>query len=141
MIDFIPYGFLPYYPHMSVADTLIWERYMRKEPKAFDQVSYDVPVGAGAEFDMTAGGILGEGIKKLYQRKIDVVAMKDGRTYLVELKPRASTASIGQIKGYAALFKRDHKEYPNPTLILLTDSLVPEMDFLTKEEGIEMRFA
>lgn len=135
--DFVAYGLLPWYPHMSATDSVIWERYIRAYPKAFDRVSYDVAVGAGAEFDVTAGGILGPGIKKLYQRRIDVLGEKDSRLWIVEVKDRASTSAIGQILGYGSLFKRDHPEHANVGLRLVTNAQLPEMDFLLQKTGIE----
>ncbi len=126
--DFVAYGRLPWYPHMAVADAAIWERYL----------AYDVAVGAGAEFDATAGGLMGPGINKIYQRKIDVVAVKLTTLFLIELKPRATTAAIGQLQGYATLFKRDYASYGEPRLRIITDSLMPEMQFLADQAHIEI---
>ncbi len=136
MIDFIAYGRLPYYPHMSVADTLIWERYLQEKPAAFDAVAYDVAIGQGAEFDATAGGLLGPGINRLYQRRIDVLAKKGDSLFIIELKPRASTAAIGQVQGYGTIFKRDYPEFKDVQLLIITDSLMPEMQFLAEGAGV-----
>lgn len=139
MIDWIPFQVQPWYPHMSPADTAIWSRFIAAHRDAFDAVAYDVPVGEGAEFDVTAGGVLGEGIKKLYQRKIDVLARKGDKRYVIELKPRASTAALGQVKSYVRLAERDIPELRGAAPMIITDALVPEMEFLAKEEGVELR--
>lgn len=138
---FIAYGFLPWYPHMSVADTEIWNRYIRANPTAFDSVAYDVAIGQGAAFDTTAGGVLGGNIGRLYQKRVDVIAKKDEWLYLIELKPRASTAAVGQIQAYAAIFERDYPEYKNIKLLIITDSAMPDLDFVAERGGVEVRIA
>lgn len=129
---------MSWFPHMGPNDAIIWARFILADQTFFEKVCYDIPVGQGAEFDVTAGGILGEGIKKLYQRKIDVVGVKDSTVYIVEVKPRATTAAIGQVKGYVTLFKRDYPEYKNVLPMIVTDSLMPEMQFLCDEEGVRI---
>lgn len=138
MIDFIAYGILSYYPHMAEADAIIWKRFISAYPNAFERVAYDVAVGAGAEFDTTVNPATGGNVGRLYQRRIDVVAQKDGNTYLIELKPRASTAAIGQVVGYKKLFDRDFAELAPVKMLIITDSLLPEMEFLAKDAGVEM---
>lgn len=140
-LDFIAYGLLPWYPHMGPADAAIWARYVAANPKAFEAVAYDVPVGAGAEFDVTAGGILGPGIKKLYQRKIDVLGRTPSGLVLVEVKPRATTAALGQLRGYKTLFERDYPAESIAGLLIVTDSLMPEMEFLAQGEGVALAVA
>jgi len=127
------------YPHMAPADTAIWTRYIRANQTAFDQVAYDVAVGEGAEFDTVVNPETGGDIRKLYQRKIDVLATKDGITYVIEVKPRASTSAIGQVKGYIRLVERDIPELKNLRALIVTDSMMPEMEFLAKAEGVEIR--
>lgn len=136
MIDWLPYQIQTRYPHMAEADTIIWSRYVQRYPKSFEAVAYDVPVGEGAAFDTVVNPATGGDIKKLYQRRIDVLALKDGQYYVIEVKPRASTAAIGQVKGYIKLLARDQPEYASARALIITDSLMPEMEFLTRDEGV-----
>ena len=127
------------YPHMAASDTDIWNRYIAANPRKYKAVAYDVPVGEGASFDVTAGGVLGGNIAKLYQRKIDVIGLTDLEAEVIELKPRASTAALGQVKNYMRLAARDFKELRGLRPVIITDVLVPEMEWLAKEEGVELR--
>ena len=119
-------------------DVEIWERFIEANPDIFDVVSYDVPVGDGAEFDTVVPHENGGDMNKLYQRKIDVVGRKNGMFFVVEVKPRASTSAIGQVQGYVTLFKRDFTINEPVIPMIVTDQLVPEMEFLARDSGVNL---
>lgn len=137
-IPFTKYEQRPFYPHMAVADTAIWSRYVARFPDAFKEAAYDVAIGEGAPFDTVVNPATGGHVNRLYQRKIDVVLRDGGGVILVEVKPRATTAAIGQITGYATLWKRDFPDYPITQLVIVTDSIAPEMEFLAHDAGVEI---
>ncbi len=141
MIEFIPYEKRYRYPHMAPLDVAIWERFITANTDIFEVVSYDVPVGEGAGFDTLVNPATGGDVNKLYQRKIDVVGRKNGMFFVVEVKPRASTSAIGQVKGYVTLFKRDYTINEPVVPIIVTDSLLPEMELLAKSEGVQLILA
>jgi len=98
-IAWVPYGQRNKYPHMMPADVKIWEAYLRENPDSFDRVAYDVPVGEGTPLDTVVSPETGGDVNRLYQRKIDVVAQRANITFVIEIKPRASTAALGQARG------------------------------------------
>lgn len=126
------------YPHMMPADVAIWEKYIDKFPMAFERVAYDVAVGEGASFDPTVNDVTGGDINKLYQRKIDVVGQSGRRLHIIELKPAASTAAIGQVRAYVTLFKRDYESDAILVPTVITDLLLPEMQYLATTEGVDL---
>jgi hypothetical protein len=140
-IEWLPYEHRYWYPHMSPADTEIWNRYIDANPDAFDLVAYDVAIGGGAEFDTVVSPATGGDAARLYQRRIDVFARKRNQYFVIELKPRASTSAIGQVAGYRELLKRDHPEYTGASAIIITDTLLPDMQFLAAPVGVELRIA
>lgn len=137
-ITFTKYEQRNSYPHMAVADTAIWTRYVAQFPDAFKEAAYDVAIGEGAPFDTVVNPETGAHVNRLYQRKIDVVLRDGGGVILVEVKPRATTAAIGQLKAYAKLWARDFPDHPITQLVIVTDALAPEMEFLAQDEGIQM---
>ena len=48
------------------------------------------------------------------------------------------TGSIGQVKGYATLFKRDYEPVMPIQPVIITDELLPDMEFLAKGERVEI---
>lgn len=137
-LEYRPYGKLPWYPHMGPVDAAIWERYIEKHPDAFSSVAYDVAVGEGTSMNTIVNTATGGDVNRLYQRRIDAIGITPRMLYVVEVKPRASTSSLGQVKGYVKLFQRDFAPVLPVQPLIVTDELMPEMHFLSSDEGVEL---
>lgn len=138
MTERFKYGKRYWYPHMKPADIAIWERFIAKHPDAYDECIYDLAVGSAPEFAAPeAAADLGN-IAELYRRKIDVVGLKGGEVDIIELKPRAGTAALGQVVGYITLYKRDIDPSASPHPVLITDTLLPDMEMLAKTMGVKL---
>ncbi len=138
MIDFLPFQLMRKYPHMGPADTVVWERFIRANQTYFDKVAYDVKVGTGAEFDTVVNPETGGDAGGLYKKKIDVIGVKDGRNYIIEIKPRADDRALGQVEGYVMLVRRDLPEISDPRPMVICESMVPDTDFFALQKGIEV---
>ena len=125
-----------WYPHMMPADVLIWERFISLHHAAYDWVEYDVKVGSVPDFVKDDPD---PSIKKqapLYERKIDVVGHLGREIDIIELKPRAGMSTLGQVKGYVALYKRDIEPSAKLNALIITDELMPDMAELAKVERV-----
>lgn len=126
------------YPHMMPGDVEIWERFIEANPTAYDKVSYDVKVGSVPSFDTTVNHETGGNADNLYRRKIDVLGYKGEHIDVIELKPRAGTSAVGQVKGYGKLYEREYSA-PSPVgLVIITNELLPDMTFLSESEGVRL---
>ena len=139
--EWMPYAHRYKYPHMSPEDEKIWERFIDQNPDAYERVAYDFAIGGGAEFDTTVNPVTGAHVGRLYQRRIDVLAQAAGTTFVIELKPRASTSAIGQVAGYAKIIARDLPDAGHVHAIILTDALLTEMDWLAKDQNVAILIA
>lgn len=124
------------YPHMSVQDTAIWERFMAKYPKAYSLCQYDFHIGDGPPFNplMDNGDDLNQDM--LYRLRIDVVGHLNGNNDIIELKPNAGVSTIGQVQSYKELFIRDGYKTGKVQAVIITDRLQPNMDYLCKQAGV-----
>ncbi len=121
----VEYGKRYWYDHMAVGDRPIWERFMERYPDMFTSVMYDVPVGNVPEHANESIVAEGADMSALYKRRIDVVGETADHFWVVEVKPRAGSSTIGQVLGYEHLFIRDWKpEKPVNVLVVCeqTDS-------------------
>ena len=130
------YKLLSKYPHMKPADIEIWEKFIINHPDIFKRVDYDFHVGEGAKFlptnDNTPGGMQ----NRIYQRKIDVVAYdKDGVT-LIEIKPLADTATLGQILAYKDFYFTTKGSLKNPKLLVICGKIMSEMKDIFSKQNI-----
>lgn len=140
-LDWVPYGLQYKYPHMAPFDVAIWERFVTGNTGIFDFVAYDVAIGDGIGAEAFAAAGLPPTSNRLYQRKIDVIGKKGAMLFVVEVKPRASTSAIGQVKGYVTLLKRDFNVQQAVLPIIATDEFLPEMEYLAKQEGVTLILA
>lgn len=138
---FLPYEKRYKYPGMAPLDVQIWERFIEQNPAAFDEVAYNVAVGGGTPLDTVVNTNTGGDINRLYQRKIDVVGKVAAGYVITEIKPRATTSAIGQVKGYATLFIRDFAPSGVVDALVITDSLMPDIEFLAKQENVKILVA
>lgn len=138
MLDFFPYKKLTSYPHMMPEDVAIWERFIEKFPDAYDKVQYDLNVGKIPSFITDEPEEAQRKQAILYQRKIDVVGFKGTDIDVVELKPRAGTSSLGQVKGYVQLYIRDVNQASRPKPVVITDVFGLDMEALAFGAGVTL---
>ena len=129
---------LAWYPHMGTADAAVWTRYINANPNAFERVWYDVKVGSGPDFSTVVDPATGADVSALYKRKIDVIGLDAGKYTIIEVKPRADTRALGQVKGYKTLALRDLPGIGNPKMLVVCESILPDVLFIAKGEGVEL---
>lgn len=129
------------YPHMMPGDVEIWERFIENNPDAYEDVAYDVSVGAGPDFDTSLGDSPDATALNLYLKKIDVVGKKGTRIDIIELKPNAGASALGQVLGYVVLYKRDVSALPEPRPVLITDRARIDLPHLAESMGVTLILA
>lgn len=138
MVEFFKYEKGYWYPHMKPRDIEIWERFIAKYPDAYDKCQYDFHIGDKPAFSNADEGAEWLKMGALYQLKIDVLGYKGDHIDLIEVKPSANPASIGQLVGYRSIYLRDEKPSKPVFPVIVTDELRLNMDFLCKEQGITL---
>ena len=120
---------------MKPGDILIWERFIDRNPDAYDTCEYDFWVGSPPPFNPIVNEPTEGSADGLYRLKIDVVGHKDGRVDIIELKQNATAASVGQVKEYTDLYTRDEKPAKRPQAVIITNRTRQDLlDFAIKEE-------
>lgn len=138
MIDIFKYEKRTEYPHMNKNDKEIWDRFIDKYPDAYKQCQYDFHVGDAPPFNtlMDDGEDLNQ--DKLYRLRIDVIAASELGIDIIEVKPSAGPATIGQLESYHTLYVRDEEPAGDVGMIIVTDKENPNMDFLCRKKGIKL---
>lgn len=121
---------------MMPNDVAIWERFIEKFPGEYDFVQYDVPCGTGPVFDMVVDEGTGATQERLYKKKIDVVASKEGEIYIIELKPDAGAGTVGQVKMYRRLYEKDYSPPVKPRCVIITNREIRDVREYAIEEGV-----
>lgn len=138
MLDVFSYGIRSSYPHMSVADTAIWNRFISKYPDAYKTIQYDFHVGDAPAFNTLLDDGTDANQDKLYRLRIDAVAANASGIDVIEIKPNAGPSAIGQVESYTHLYVRDETPKVPVSSIILTDKEMPNMDYLCRQKGIKL---
>jgi hypothetical protein len=57
---------------------------------------------------------------------------------IIEVKDRADYRAVGQLLGYRALWRQDHPTTTDPTLILVTNRVIPDLLPTINETGVQL---
>lgn len=126
------------YPHMKPNDIAIWERFIRSNPTAYDEVQYDLAVGLLPPFDTVVAPETGGDDAKLYLRKIDVVGFIGDKIDIIEVKPNAGPAAIGQVKHNAFLYKNFVEKNSTPNAVIITDNYNTDVLLFAANQGVKI---
>ena len=126
------------YPHMNVRDKEIWERFIDKYPDAYKSAQYDFHIGDAPPFNTLMDDDEDRNQDMLYRLRIDVIGWSLDSLDIIEVKPNAGPSTIGQVKSYATLYKRDEEPQIQVRTIIVTDKEQPNMKYLCKAEGVEL---
>jgi len=126
------------YPHLSLHEAPIWEKFIDQFPDFCDKVYYDVEVG-GVRGDTSK---LNERTKKnaeyLGKYKIDVLCETADYFTIIELKKEATTKAIGEIALYYQLYNKDFKPEKPVLRAIITDEEMPNIREYCEVEGISL---
>ena len=126
------------YPHLTDGEAAIWERFVDKNPGAFDECWYDVEIGTCRDKTKPLDPYFGEHKEYLNKYKIDVLGKKDKQYTIIEIKREATSKALGEIQLYYHCFRRDWEiEAPVKTMIL-TDIEMPDMREITKLDDTQL---
>lgn len=102
--------FRRWYPGLIPVEARLWRAFLRQHEGEFDAFEYNVLVGEGvriADRRVAEDDELDRKLKEQYrqatQRKIDVVGLRTGETWIFEVEERPGTRALGQLLTYQTL--------------------------------------
>ena len=133
-----PYQLLPKYPHLSEAESLIWNRFVSKFPDAFSLCYYDVEVGQCRPCEDKLSPSVEADRQYLGKYKIDVIGETEAHYCIIEVKKEATTKAMGEIWLYEKLFKEAWKPSKPVLLYIVTDTEMPNIRTVCEAEGVQV---
>jgi len=88
----------------------------------FDYCWYNVPVGDPSREDFSREEMQRNGAWGVSTWRIDVLAQKGDKYFVIELKPEADTHAIGEVVAYRGLLMSEGKITSNSLPMVITDS-------------------
>jgi len=116
------------YPHLVASDILIWDVWIRLYGHHFEGFSYDIHVGEGLAPDKRAPYPIQQMWTTLTQKRIDVVGFRPTELWLIEVKDRATVATLGQILSYLHLFNIQYRPVRLTRPVIIAGSIEPDIE-------------
>jgi hypothetical protein len=125
-----------YYPGLNDVATAIWRRWLAYYEDAFDGYEYNVRVGEGFGTRNIGDPELKKLWQQLTQKRIDVVAMRSGEPWVIEIEERPGARTYGQVKLYQRLLQRDRGLRDLPRGAVVSARLGFDMGRALQADGI-----
>lgn len=124
------------YPHMMPEDTAIWTAFLEGGKYIPDKVWYDVKIGQAIKLPPSEPEWLRRYASYSSRKRIDVVARVGLDYWIIECKPSAGHAALGQVIHYARAFMREYDHIGEVIPVILTDVMDPDLKIDFQEIGI-----
>jgi len=129
---------MPGYPHMLHGDNIVWSRYLSSNHNKISELWYDVHVGMAVEVPAGASRMIKAISDGLTRKRIDVVAKVGIEYWIIEVKPRAGMMAVGQVLTYKRLFLKEYKTERLVKMVIVCESMDPDIEDELKEFRIDL---
>lgn len=96
------------FKHMLPHEVPIWEAFVERYGAPGSKVIYDLHLGEGAPINSEWPEWMTRMVKALSRHRADVVIERRDEVVIIEVKPIAGMAAVGQLLGYEALWLKEH---------------------------------
>lgn len=124
------------YPHMGPNDIRVWAAALKLGLVKFDKVEYDVRLG-GAGADLVDKEHVHRTMwETLLRKRVDVVGWQGKQVWIVEVKPVAGFAALGQCIGYRDLWKKERPGVSEPRAMCVCAIADPDLAVTFERQGV-----
>ena len=121
---------------MFPKDIEVWERFLDKYWKLYNEFAYDVRVGKKTWVNPRWKEEYKRDARILSKLRIDVVGYTDSTIDVIEVKPRFNSAAIGQALTYKKAFIKDFPPDKPVRAVVVAGEIDPNVLPLLKDLGI-----
>jgi hypothetical protein len=124
------------FPHMGPRDEAVWTGFLKLYDLSDWEIYYDFRLTRESDRLSTVGNPEAEMWMALKAKRLDVVLRRAGEVILVEVKPFATMAALGQLLVYAQLFDEIVGEPSTQRLLLVCFESDPDLGPSLASQGI-----
>jgi hypothetical protein len=124
------------YTHLLPEEVRIWEKFLPQSPWTILQATYDLHLGAGAEIDPSWPAWLVAQARAVTRKRVDVVVETPDEIVIIEIKPRAGMAALGQVLTYKHLYEAEFAPAKPVRAVVLAERKEPDVDAVYATFGV-----
>lgn len=122
---------------MPAQESNITRAWLRANGLDYDRFEFNVTLGDGRPAAEGIDAATAAQHAFLSKSRADVIGYVGDRVDIVEVKDRAKATAMGQIRGYAVLWRGDHPGIPIRRLLVVARSIDPDVERIFAHEGQE----
>lgn len=129
------------FPHLASGDDDVWRRFLATTSLHFNSFEYDLRVGGAGASLVPDDDELAPMWQTLLYKRIDVVARELDVWWIIEVKPVANMAALGQVLTYGYLWPRSFPKRQGPRLAVVAGACDPDMAPVFRAFGVSVWLA
>ncbi len=114
-------------PHMLAPDIPIWYRFLAEHAPDFEKLYYDCLLGGVAIIQKQLNDPMARMSRALLAKRADAIAETNDQTWLIEVSASPGMRALGQLLTYHELWKQDPQISKPIRLVLVADSIDPDI--------------
>jgi len=115
------------YPHMFPGDVEVWERFLDKYGNLYTDFQYDIMCGKEYEQFPRWEEVYNRDAAILSKLRIDALGYRPDGIDIIEVKPRAGSAAIGQILTYKEHYDNEKTNEISTRAVIVTGQADPNL--------------
>jgi len=124
------------YPHLLQADANLWDRFLARNPRRFEDILYDIRVGEGRDPGDDYNPSIRQMAIDLSQRRIDAIGITPDEMYIIEISCRPGLKAVGQLIAYPILFAEKYPTTKAIRTLLVAETIESDVEPVLKKANI-----
>ena len=123
-------------PYMLAPDVPVWYRFLEKFGQSFKNLYYLVRVGGPFLTSAEAKDPFKRDWQMLLQKRLDALAELENEIWIIEVAAEANLRALGQLFTYQTLWLRDPKIAKLERLLLVAETMDPDVIDAATQHGV-----
>ncbi len=116
-----------HYPHMMADEARIWTKFLETTELKFEQITYDLHLGAGAPDIPGEPEFMGVLKSAVTRKRVDAVGETADAIWIFEVKPRVGMSALGQLINYFELYQQEYRPVKPVKLAAIGEREAPDI--------------
>lgn len=124
------------YEGLNADATRLWIRWLKLYQTEFESFNYNVRIGKGLDPGPSVSDATRAQWRALTSKRVDCVAERPGQTWMIEVDPRVTARTVGQVVVYSHLLPQFWPVRTNLILAIICERLGYDMGLVLRKSNV-----